>query len=62
MIYRVCVKKYGYADIMANSADEAISMANDDMFDKDFDWSELCDAEIVEEFEAEEYEEPYKEV
>ena len=61
MIYRICVKKYGYADIMAEDANEAISIA-DDMLDKDFDWSELCDAEIVEEFEAEEYEEPYKEV
>ena len=54
---------YGYADINASSADEAISIANYNMSYKDFDWyEEVSDVEIVEEFEAEEYEEPYKEV
>ena len=50
MKYRICVIKYGYADIEADNADEALSIANN-ADDRDFDWSELGDAEIVEEFD-----------
>lgn len=50
MTYRIVVTKYGYANVEANSADEALSMIND-MNDKDFDWSEFDEAEIVEEWE-----------
>lgn len=53
MIYKICVTKYGYADIEANSADEAIKIAENDMSDKDFDWSEFDEAEIMEEFDEE---------
>lgn len=53
MIYRICVTKFGYADIEADSADEAIMIAENDMTDKDFDWSEFDEAEIIEEFEEE---------
>lgn len=49
MIYRICVTKYGFADIEADSADEALEIAND-MIDGEFDWSEFDEAEIVEEF------------
>ena len=49
MNYRVCVIKYGYIDIEADNADEALEVAND-ADDKDFDWSEFDEAEIVEEF------------
>ena len=50
MVYRVCVTKYGYADIEADNIDEAVEII-DDMEDKDFDWSEFDEPEIVEEFE-----------
>ena len=53
MIYRICVTKFGFADVEANSADEAIMIAENDMTDKDFDWSEFDEAEIIEEFEEE---------
>lgn len=52
MTYRIVVAKYGYANIEADSADEALSMIND-MDDTDFDWSEFDGAEIMEEFEEE---------
>lgn len=51
MKYRVCVIKYGYATIEADNADEALELANDEMVDSEFDWSDLGEAEIVEEFE-----------
>lgn len=51
MFYRVCVTKYGYADIEADSADEALEIANNELTDRNFDWSEFDDAEIMEEFE-----------
>ena len=51
MIYRICVSKFGYANIEANSADEAIMIAENDMDDRDFDWSDFDEAEIMEEFE-----------
>ena len=49
MIYRVCVKKYGYADIVADNVDEALEIANDSD-ERRFDWSEFDEAEVVEEF------------
>ena len=50
MNYRVCVTKYGYANIEADSADEAIVIAENKMVDYEFDWSDLGEAEIMEEF------------
>lgn len=50
MKYRVCVIKYGYANIEADNADEALEIAND-ADDRDFDWSDFGEAEIMEEFE-----------
>lgn len=50
MTYRIVVTKYGYANVEADSADEALSMVCD-MDDKDFDWSEFDEAEIMEEWE-----------
>ena len=52
MIYRIVVTKYGYANVEADSADEALELVND-MDDGDFDWSEFDEAEIMEEFEEE---------
>ena len=48
--YRVQVVKYGYADIDADSAEEA-RRKTDNMWDGEFDWAERDwrDAEIVEE-------------
>ena len=51
MIYRVCVTKYGYANVEANNADEAIMIAERKMTDVEFDWSDFDEAEIMEEFE-----------
>ena len=53
MFYRICVTKYGFANIEADSADEAIMIAENDMTDKDFDWSEFDEAKIMEDFEVE---------
>ena len=55
MVYRVCVTKYGYADIVADNEEEALEFVEDKMKDADFDWSEFDEAEIVEEFEDSEY-------
>ena len=49
MVYRICVKKYGYADIEADNVDRAIEIV-EDMDDRDFDWSEFDEAEVIEEF------------
>ena len=49
MKYRVCVIKYGYADIEADNADKAIEIANDEMVDSQFGWSDFGEAEIMEE-------------
>ena len=48
--YRVMVVKYGYAVVEADSENEALELI-DDMYDKDFDWSDFGDGEIIEEFE-----------
>lgn len=50
MQYRICVVKYGYANIDADSEDHALELVND-MEDSDFDWSDFGNAEIMEEFE-----------
>jgi hypothetical protein len=50
MKYRICVTKYGYADVEADNADGALELVKD-MDDRDFDWSEFDEAEIVEEFD-----------
>lgn len=46
--YRVMVVKYGYAVIEADSEKEAQDLI-DDMKDKDFDWSDFDDGQVVEE-------------
>ena len=61
MTYRVCVIKYGYANIKANSADEALEIASNED-DSRFDWSEFDEAEIVEEFEDENENSFYKDL
>ena len=48
--YRVMVVKYGYADIETESEAEALELVGD-MSDKDFDWTDFGDGEIVEEYE-----------
>lgn len=53
MIYRIVVTKYGYANVEADSAEEAIMIAENKMTDGEFDWSYFNDAEIMEEFEEE---------
>ena len=50
MVYRVRVVKYGYADIEADNADEAIEII-DDMSNKDFNWTGFDEPEIIDEFE-----------
>lgn len=50
MTYRICVTKYGYINIEAKSADDALEIArNED--DSSFDWSEFGEEEIMEEYE-----------
>ena len=46
--YRVMVIKYGYAVVEAESESEALELI-DDMNDKDFDWSDFDDGQVVEE-------------
>lgn len=51
--YRVMVIAYGYADIEANSKEEALAMVND-MDDGDFGWDygySSEDAKVVDEWE-----------
>ena len=48
--YRVMVVKYGYADIGAESEAEALELV-DDMSDKDFDWTDFGDEQVIEEIE-----------
>ena len=53
MMYRVMVTAYGYADIEADSEEEALAVV-DDMGDSDFDWDygfSSEDAKIVETWE-----------
>lgn len=49
MIYRIVVTKYGYANVEADSADEAIMIAENKMTDVDFDWSDFDEGQVVEE-------------
>lgn len=61
MTYRVCVIKYGYANIEAKNADEALEIArNED--DSSFDWSEFGEEEIMEEYEDEDEDRFYKDL
>lgn len=46
--YRVMVVKYGYAIVEAETENEALELI-DDMQDKDFDWSDFYDGQVVEE-------------
>lgn len=46
--YRVMVVKYGYAVVEADSESEVLELV-DDMNDKDFDWSDFDDGQVVEE-------------
>ena len=48
MEYRVMVVKYGFAIVEADSESEALDLIND-MRDKDFDWSDFDDGQVVEE-------------
>lgn len=56
--YRIMVVAYGYADIEANSEEEALAMV-DDMDDGDFGWDygySSEDAKVVDEWEEDSYE------
>ena len=48
--YRVMVIKYGYAEVEAENETEALELI-DDMNDKDFDWSDFDDGQVVEEID-----------
>lgn len=48
--YRVMVIKYGYADVEAENEDEALNLI-DDMDDRDFDWTDFDDGQVVEEID-----------
>lgn len=52
MIYHMMVKKYGYADVEADSEEEA-KKRTENMWDAEFDWAERTadDAEVVEDWE-----------
>ena len=50
MVYRVCVTKYGYANVIADSEEEAIRIIDNELTDKDFDWADFDCPEIIEEF------------
>ena len=50
MVYRVCVKKYEYTNIEADSEYEAMSIIDNKLRDSDFNWSDFDEPEIVEEF------------
>ena len=46
--YRIMVVKYGYAIVEAETESEALELI-DNMQDKDFDWSDFDDGQVVEE-------------
>ena len=48
--YRVAVIKFGFANVEAENEEEALNLI-DDMYDKDFDWTDFCDGQVVEEIE-----------
>ena len=48
--YRVMVVKYGFAVVEAETESEAL-YAIDDMRDKDFDWSDFDEGQVVEEID-----------
>lgn len=45
--YRVACNKYGWAVVEASSEEEALDKA-EQMSDRDFDWSDAGDHEVVE--------------
>lgn len=49
--YRIMVVKYGFAEVEAESENEALELI-DDMQDKDFDWSDFDDGQVVEEVDC----------
>ena len=50
--YRVMVVKYGYAVVDADNESEALELI-DDMDDRDFDWSDFDDGQVIEEVDYE---------
>lgn len=46
--FRVMVVKYGFTEIEAECEEDAIEVA-EDMSDKDFDWSDFDEAQVIEE-------------
>lgn len=50
--YRVMVVKYGYAVVEAEDEIDALSLVGD-MRDKDFDWSDFDEGQVVEEVDYE---------
>ena len=50
--YRLMVIKYGYAVVEADNESEALELI-DDMDDRDFDWSDFDDGQVIEEVDYE---------
>ena len=50
--FRVMVIKYGWSVVEAETESEALELIND-MQDKDFDWSDFDDGQVVEEVDYE---------
>ena len=48
MKYRVMVVKYGFSTVEADDENEALELI-EDMSDKDFDWSDFDDGQVIEE-------------
>lgn len=48
MNYRVMVIKYGFAVVEAENENEALEII-EDMDDRDFDWSDFDDGQVLEE-------------
>jgi len=48
--YFMCVTKYGFATIEAETEEEAIEIC-ESMSDHEFDWGDLGDAKVIEERE-----------
>ncbi len=51
MNYRIMVVKYGFATVEADDENEALDLI-DDMSDKDFDWSDFSDGQVIEEVDC----------
>jgi hypothetical protein len=48
MFFRVSCNKYGYAVVEADTEDEAMEIAEEELWDTDFDWGDIGDFEILE--------------